>query len=77
MRGTLGLNDAVAIDAGDIALSGLAYLQIIDMYNFYQQLTAKENSNYRIAVIAVDEELTKRRWQCLIISSLEEMVIIC
>ena len=60
MRGTLGLNDVVAIDAGDIALNGLAYLQIIDMYNFYQQLTAKENSNYRIAVIAVDEELTKR-----------------
>ena len=39
-RGTAGLDDLVIADIHEITANGLAYSQIIDMYNYWQRLTA-------------------------------------
>ena len=53
MRGTWGSKD-VAADIGDIVRDGAAYEQIIDMYNFYQQLKAEKGKTYRAAKAETD-----------------------
>ena len=53
MRGTWGFKD-VAADIGDIVRDGAAYEQIIDMYNFYQQLKAEKGKTYRAAKAETD-----------------------
>jgi hypothetical protein len=43
----LGLD--IAADLGDLVLDGLAWEQIVDMYNFWKQLTAKPGETYQKA----------------------------
>lgn len=42
MRGTAGGKDLLTTDGGDIVNGGLAHHQIVDMYNFWQQIKAKK-----------------------------------
>ena len=55
-KGTAGNKDLIATDGHDIVADGLAHHQIVDMYNFWQQMTAKKGETYKVAVIVTDEE---------------------
>ncbi|MBQ9182516.1 MAG: hypothetical protein IJ143_01920, partial [Neisseriaceae bacterium] len=48
--------DLIDTDGNDIAVDGLAHRQIVDMYNFWQQMTAKKGETYKVATIVTDEE---------------------
>ena len=50
--------DLFATDLGDIVSNGAAYDQIIDMYNFWQQIKAPEGQSYKVARKKVDAVLT-------------------
>lgn len=52
LRGTLQTGSDLAItDVGDIVHDGLAHHQIVDLYNFWQQITAKKGESYQVAKI--------------------------
>ncbi|WP_107689097.1 calcium-binding protein [Neisseria wadsworthii] len=51
LKGTLGLKDLVVTDGTDIVLDGLAHHQIVDMYNFWQQINTPEGQSYQAAAI--------------------------
>ncbi|MBI4694392.1 MAG: FG-GAP repeat protein [Gammaproteobacteria bacterium] len=53
LRGTQGLVDIVDADVADIVADGLAIKQIVDLYNYWQRLTAPKDGSYRIAELAV------------------------
>lgn len=55
-RGTAGNKDLIDTDGHDIVKDGLAHHQIVDMYNFWQQMTATKEETYKVAVIVTDEE---------------------
>ena len=59
IRGTAGFKD-LAADIGDIAGDGIAYEQVIDLYNFYKQLTTEKGQPYDAVVIVLDENLSNR-----------------
>ncbi len=44
LRGTAGGKDLFITDGGDIVNDGLAHHQIVDMYNFWQQITPLRES---------------------------------
>lgn len=48
IRGTRGLTD-LSTDVGDIVLDGLAFGQIVDLYNYWQSLTAAPGAVYQAA----------------------------
>lgn len=51
IRGTEpGLLDLVLTDGGDLVRDGLALDQIVDLYNYWKQLTAPEGTIYQVAV---------------------------
>ena len=51
-QGLLGGTDLFVADLSDIFLDGLALDQIVDMYNYWQRLTApKGSSNYNVATL--------------------------
>lgn len=52
------LDDLVITDGLDIVRDGLAMDQIVDMYNYWQQLKAPKGSAYQIAVLETDYTLT-------------------
>ena len=54
LKGTLETKD-FSTDGGDIVLDGLAHHQIVDLYNFWQQITHK--GEYKVAQIISGEEL--------------------
>ncbi len=59
MRGTKGLAD-IRADIGDIVHDGLAHRQIVDMYNFGQQIKAGKGAKYKAAkIIDVPEILSQ------------------
>lgn len=59
IRGTepLTLTD-LATDLGDIVRDGLAIDQVVDLYNYWQQLQAPEGASYKVAALETDWELT-------------------
>lgn len=59
IRGTAGFKD-VSADLGDIVGDGLAYEQIVDLYNFYQQLITPANQSYQAAVIVINSDISER-----------------
>ena len=48
LRGTNGGKDIFVTDIGDIVNDGLAHHQIVDMYNFWQQITAPKGEPYDV-----------------------------
>ena len=48
LRGTNDGKDILVTDAGDIVNDGLAHHQIVDMYNFWQQITAPKGEPYDV-----------------------------
>ena len=55
-RGTEALAQAgldLAVDIGDLVADGLAWSQIVDMYNYWKQLTTPENQHYQKATIVL------------------------
>ena len=60
IRGTQGWKDLIATDGGDIVRDGIAYEQVIDMYNFYHQMIAKSDESYQIAISVKDEILSQK-----------------
>ncbi len=50
LRGTMGNNDLIGVDGGDIIRDGLAHGQIIDLYNFWQQIIHPAGESYQVAV---------------------------
>ena len=54
LKGTLETKD-LSTDGGDIVLDGLAHHQIVDLYNFWQQITHK--GEYKVAQVISGEEL--------------------
>ncbi|XXQ67828.1 hypothetical protein ACKLNO_09430 [Neisseriaceae bacterium B1] len=59
IRGTAGFKD-LAADAGDIVGDGIAYEQVVDLYNFYKQLTKTAGQPYEAAVITLNKSLSER-----------------
>lgn len=54
IRGTAGFwDDLVETDGGDIVADGLAWEQILDLYNCWQQLTAQEGAVYQVATTEI------------------------
>jgi Ca2+-binding RTX toxin-like protein len=51
LEGTQGLKDLFWADYQGIVRNGLAYEQIIDMYNFWQQINAPKGQTYQAAVL--------------------------
>ncbi len=49
-KGTGGLTD-ILTDAGDLVHDGLAMYQIVDMYNFWQQINAPKRESYKVRVL--------------------------
>ena len=49
-KGTLGMTD-ILTDAGDLVHDGLAMYQIVDMYNFWQQINAPKGASYKVRVL--------------------------
>lgn len=61
MRGTQELfTDLVAVDGGDIVFDGSAHRQIVDMYNFWQQINAPEGQFYTTKQLVVNEGFTNQ-----------------
>lgn len=58
MKGSAGFKDIVMTDLLDIVANGAAYDQIIDMYNFWQQIKAPKGESYKIARKKLDVVLT-------------------
>lgn len=58
LKGTAGITDLAVTDGADIVLDGLATDQIVDMYNFWQQITAPAGSVYTAATLETDFLLT-------------------
>ena len=56
MRGTAGGKDLLTTDGGDIVNDGLAHHQIVDMYNFWQQIKAKKGEPYDVMQIVDDPD---------------------
>jgi hypothetical protein len=54
-RGT----DQLLTDISDIVLDGLALDQIVDMFNYVQQLKATQGSRYQVARLETDVERTQ------------------
>ncbi|MBL4680529.1 MAG: hypothetical protein JKY88_07380, partial [Pseudomonadales bacterium] len=52
--------DILATNIDDLVFDGIAMDQVIDMYNYWQQLTAVEGENYRFAGLEDDDELTEQ-----------------
>ena len=48
LRGTNGGKDILVTDIGDIVNDGLAHHQIVDLYNFWQQITAPKGEPYDV-----------------------------
>ncbi len=59
MRGTGGGKD-IAADAFDIVNDGLAHEQIVDMYNFWQQIKTQREETYKAAKIVSPSEAIVR-----------------
>lgn len=61
LRGTQQFgSDLMSADAGDIVHDGLAHHQIVDMYNFWQQIKAGEDEIYKVAkIVSVPEALAR------------------
>ena len=51
LRGTAGGKDLLITDGGDIVNDGLAHHQIVDMYNFWQQITAQKDKPYDVMYV--------------------------
>ena len=51
LRGTNGGKDIFVTDIGDIVNDGLAHHQIVDMYNFWQQITAPKGEPYDVMYV--------------------------
>lgn len=51
VKGTAGMKDLIVADIADIVRDGLAMDQIIDLYNFWQQINAGKNQSYRVATL--------------------------
>ena len=51
LRGTKGNKDLLVADGGDIVNDGLAHYQIVDMYNFWQQIKAEKGKPYNVMYI--------------------------
>ena len=51
LRGTEGGKDLFITDGGDIVNDGLAHHQIVDMYNFWQQITAQKGKPYDVMYV--------------------------
>lgn len=58
IKGTLEDKDLYGVDVGQIVPFGAAYSQIIDLYNFWQQIKAPEGQSYKVARKKVDAVLT-------------------
>lgn len=58
IKGTLEEEDLHEIDVGEIAHFGAAYRQIIDLYNFWQQINAPRGASYMVARRKFDSALT-------------------
>ena len=56
MRGTADGKDLLTTDGGDIVNDGLAHHQIVDMYNFWQQIKAKKGEPYDVMQIVDDPD---------------------
>ncbi|MDO5686429.1 MAG: putative Ig domain-containing protein [Neisseria sp.] len=56
LKGTDGGKDLFVADGGDIVHDGLAHHQIVDMYNFWKQITTK--GTYQAAKIITDIAMT-------------------
>ena len=56
LRGTAGGKDLLITDGGDIVNDGLAHHQIVDMYNFWQQITAPKGEPYNVMRITTLSE---------------------
>ncbi len=52
------INDILSADLGGIAISGAAFEQIIDLYNYWQRLTTPAEQNVRIAKLATTVDAT-------------------
>ena len=50
--------DLIATDIGDIVSDGLAVDQIVDMYNWWQQVSTAKDAHYQKAVLETDLALT-------------------
>lgn len=59
IRGTAGFKD-LAADVGDIVGDGIAYEQVVDLYNFYKQLTTEQGKTYQAAVITLATDINQR-----------------
>ncbi|MDO5686427.1 MAG: hypothetical protein Q4G42_03420 [Neisseria sp.] len=59
LKGTKEDKDLKVTDIGDIVLDGLAHHQIVDMYNFWQQVNTQKDQTYQAASIITDKELTR------------------
>lgn len=69
-RGTKGPGDIFKTDVGDIVLDGLAYEQIIDLYNYWQQLRTEKGKTYKAAyVYDIEKELEALKKQELDLST--------
>ena len=69
-RGTKGSGDIFNTDIGDIVLDGLAYEQIIDLYNYWQQLRTEKGKTYKAAyVYDIEKELEALKKQELDLSA--------
>ena len=60
VRGSIGINDFNA-DLDLIFNSGLAAVQVVDMYNYWQSLSAPKGQTYRAAKLNVSERETAAR----------------
>ena len=67
IKGTLEDKDLYDIDLGEIVSFGAAYSQIIDLYNFWQQINSPKGYGYQVAKAKIDTELNKK-YQSILLS---------
>ena len=59
-KGTQGWKDLLGADVGDIVANGVAHNQVVDMYNFWQQIkySGEKNKPYMAAYLDRDQDKT-------------------
>ncbi|WP_281268139.1 putative Ig domain-containing protein [Suttonella ornithocola] len=61
LKGTQGFfEDILPTDIKDIVFDGLAHKQLIDMYNFWQQIKAPKGQSYTVATATVIDDLSNK-----------------
>ena len=64
-RGTMGFDDLVVTDGGDIVLDGVASSQIIDMYNYWMALKTPAGETFSKAVVQAASTLEQAAFSAL------------